>query len=114
MSVPDILSRLRMVDSESDSYENVVETPFELCKQIFAGDAFLANRAFKIRSELVLQHAVDALHFLFFAQLQPVSDDLRFTIVTVLPWREIPFFNPARRLETAFPFEEQLHSFPAA
>ena len=114
MAMPDILSRLRMVYSESDSHENVVETPLELCEQILAGYAFLADGSFKIRSELVFEYAVDALHLLFFAQLQAVANDLCFAIVSMLSGREIPFFNAARRLETSLPFQEQLHSFSPA
>src|SRR5262249_41881784 len=106
MPVPHKLPCLRVGCRETQAHENVVQPSFELCEQMFAGNALLTDRLLKISAELVLQHSVDAFHLLFFTQLQSVSNDLRFTITSVLTGRKISLFDPARRFKTALAFQK--------
>src|SRR5262245_41843219 len=108
------LSRLRVRCREPEAYKNVVQTAFELRQQVFTGDAFLSDSFLEVRTELILEHAVNTLHFLFLAQLKAVSHDFRFSIATVLSWRKVSFFDSARRLEATLAFQKELHSFSTA
>src|SRR3954470_4683970 len=95
------LARLCVGGRETQSDKYVIQTALELCQQVFTGHALLANRFLEIGAKLIFEHAVDTFHLLFFAQLQAVADDLRLSIVAVLPRREIPLFDSAGRFETA-------------
>src|SRR5262245_38179035 len=114
MSMTNKLPCLRVRTGKSQAYKNVVQSAFELCKQMFTSDALLANRTLKVSTELIFENSVDALYLLLLSQLQPVSNDLRFTTLPVLPRRIVSFFDSAGRLEAALPFEEQLHTFTPA
>src|ERR1051326_7275194 len=70
MAMPDELARLRMCRSKTEPYKYVIQPPLQLCQQVFSGHAFLPHRLLEIRPELIFENAVNALHFLFFAQLQ--------------------------------------------
>src|SRR5437870_3852973 len=104
MAVPNKLPGLGVGRSKTQPHENVVQSPLELSQEIFSGDAFLPDGLLEVGPELILEYAVNTLHLLLLAQLEPVSDDFRFAIVAVLSWSEVSFLNPASRLEAAFPF----------
>ena len=110
----DELPGLRVRTRESQAHQNVIQPAFELSKQVFSGNTLLPDGPFEIATELIFEDAVHALHLLFFAKLQAVSDDLRFTALTVLPRGEISLFDSTRRLEASFTFQEQLHAFATA
>ena len=114
VTMADQLPRLRVGCGKTKAHENVIQTALELGQQVLAGNAFLTDGALKIGSELVLEDSVDALHFLFFAELKPISDDLRLSIPAVLAGREISLFDAAGRLKAAFSLQEQLHCFSPA
>src|SRR5881628_2067072 len=58
-------------------------------QQRHAGDAARPLRRFEVAAELILEHAVDALDLLLFAQLQAVAGQLRLPRLAVLPGREV-------------------------
>src|SRR5215831_15172960 len=101
MAVANELARLRMSRGKAEANEYVIQTTLELRKQVFAGYTLLTDGLLEVRAELVFEDAVNTFYLLFFAQLQPIADNLRFAIAAVLPGREISFFDSARRLETA-------------
>ncbi len=72
------------MDAKPKPHEDVIQAPFQLREQVFAGDALLASGLLEVRAELVLENAVHPLHLLLLAQLQSVSDDLRLAIPAVL------------------------------
>src|SRR5258708_4143012 len=93
VSVTDQLPRLIVGGGKAQTQDHVVEPPLELGEEVFARDALLASRLLEIRAELVLENAIDAFYFLFFAELQAVPDDLRPAVVAMLSRREIPLFD---------------------
>ncbi len=56
---------------------------------------FVESGLFEGAAELSFQHAVDAAHFLLFAQLQAVAYDFRFAILAMLAGDEIALFDGA-------------------
>ena len=97
MAVPDELPRLVVRRCETQPDEDVIQPAFELREQVFAGDAFLPDGLLEVGPKLVLENAVNPLHFLFFAKLKAVSDDLRLAIAPVLARREIASFRWRRK-----------------
>src|SRR6185437_3912607 len=78
------LARLCAAGAEAHAIDDAVHAAFEARHEVFAGDA-LAGRGLLIgAAELPFEDAVNAPHLLFFAKLQPVADNLRFAIFTVL------------------------------
>src|SRR5438552_6460153 len=113
VSVPDELPRLRARRRESERVDDVVETQLELAKKHFAGDAFLCCGAREVEPELALQQAINALDLLLLAKLQSVAENLG-AAPAVLAGRVIAALVGALVLETAVPFEEQLHALTPA
>ena len=65
---------------EAEAVGDVVEAALEQLQQRLAGDAAGPLRLLEVAAELILEHAVDALHLLLLAQLHAVagcSFDLR-------------------------------------
>jgi hypothetical protein len=69
---------------------------------------------FEPAAELTFQDAVDAAHFLFFAELQAVADDLRFAVLTVLSGDEVALFDGALLAVTTLALEVELHALAPA
>ena len=106
MTVTYELPGLSMRRRETKADEDVVQPALELGEQVFAGDALLPHGLFEIGAELVFEHAVDAFYFLFFAQLEAVSDNLRLSIAPMLARSKVPLLDAARGFETTLAFEE--------
>ena len=107
------LARLGARRGESEGVDDVIEPQLELAKQIVAGDAGLARGLLEVEAELLLQQAVDALDLLLFAKLDAVAEDLG-TAAAMLARRVIAALDRALILETAVPFEKQLHTLSPA
>src|SRR5215475_15826424 len=60
VAVPYKLSCLSVTGGESQTDEDVVQTPFQLCQQVLTGDALLTGGTLEIGTELILEDAVDA------------------------------------------------------
>src|SRR5579863_1836184 len=58
--------------AEAHAVDDVVETRFEQLQQVFTRVALASIGFGEVAAELALKHAVDALHFLLFAQLRAV------------------------------------------
>src|SRR5207237_7910517 len=108
------LTRLRARRGEAEPVHDVVETTFEELEQRDAGDAARPLRLFEVPAELILEHAVDALHLLLLAELQAVAGELRLPRLAVLARREVALLDGALLRVAAFPFQEQLHALAAA
>ena len=91
----DKLSGLRVGGGKTQTHKNVIQTAFELRQQVLAGDAFLTDGALKVGSELVLKNSVDALHLLFFTELEAVSDDFCLSIPAMLAGSKVSLFDAA-------------------
>src|SRR5207247_8824538 len=95
VAVRDKLPGLSMGCGETETDESIVQTPFELCQEVFAGDTLLPDGFFEIRPELIFEDAVDTLHLLLFPELQPVADEFRPSIVAVLSRLQISLLDSA-------------------
>ena len=80
----------------------------------FSGDSLAAVGFLKIGAELRFEHPVDALHLLFFAELQAIAERAPAAAGAVLAGREVAALDGALLLETAVSLEEQLHPFAPA
>src|SRR5262249_36536943 len=49
-------------------------------------------------------------HLLFFAKLQTIAHQLRFTVFAMLPWDEVTLFDGALLTVTALALQKQLHA----
>src|SRR5439155_9855086 len=114
MAVAHELPRLRPRGRESETIDDVVEPPLEQLQQRLAGDSARPLGRLEVASELILQHAVDALDLLFLAQLQAVARELRFPRLALLTGREIALLDRAFFRVAPLALEEQLHRFAAA
>ena len=110
----DQLPRLRPRRRQAQAVDDVVQPPLEQLQQRFAGDAARALGLLEVAAELVLEHAVDALHFLLLAQLQAVAGELRLARLAVLAGREVALLDRALLGIAALALEEQLHPLAAA
>src|SRR5207247_11439118 len=84
VAVTDKLPGLSMGCGETETDQDIVQPPFELCQEVFAGDTLLPDGFFEIRPELIFEDAVDTLHLLLFPALQPVAAEFRLFIAAVL------------------------------
>src|SRR5919109_593929 len=114
VSVAHELPRLRPGRRQPEPVGDVVEPTFEQLQERFARDAARAFGRLEIAAELVLEHAVDALHLLLLAKLQAVAGGLRLPRLAVLARREIALLDRTLLRIAAFPLEEQLHRLAAA
>src|SRR5438270_466724 len=105
MPVTDELPRLCARCSEPERVDDVVEPHLELAEQTLTGDAGLARGTPEVEPELLLEQTVDAFHFLLFAKLQSVSEDLG-TPAAVLAGGVVTALDRALVLEAAVPFEK--------
>jgi hypothetical protein len=113
VSVTDQLSRLAAGDTEAQPKDDVVETPFERFQQLRTRDTLRTDRVLEVIPELAFLGEVDALGFLFFAQLQTVTYDFGLLIFPVLSGSEIALLDRAFVAEALRAFEEELDAFPA-
>ena len=81
--------------AKPEAIGHVVETTLEQLQQRLAGDAARPLRLLEVAAELILEHAVDALHLLLLAQLHAVAGQLRLPRLAVLPWREVALLDRA-------------------
>src|SRR6185503_8745284 len=108
------LTRLRPRRREAQAIRHVVEPALEQLQQRLTGNAARPLRLFEVEAELILEHAVDALHLLLLAQLHTVALQLRLPRLAVLAWREVAFLDGALLGVAALALEEQLHSLTTA
>src|SRR5262249_23419812 len=113
MAVADELPRLRARCREAERVDDVVETSLELLEQVRAGNSLPPLRPRERQAKLALEQAVHALDLLLFAQLDSVAQELRAS-APVLARRIVAPLDRALILETAVPFQEQLHPFAPA
>src|SRR4029453_12940176 len=99
---------------EAETVDHVVEPALQQLQQRLAGDAAGPVRHLEVAAELVLEHPVDALDLLLFAQLQAVAHDLRLAQLAVLPRRHVALLDRALLGVAALPLEEELHAFTTA
>ena len=116
MSVPHQLPRLAPGLREARSIDHIVQPPFQLLQQQFAGHAPGARGLFEIVAELAFQREVYALGLLLLAQLQAVAN---YSSLAVLPLccpesRELRFSMGHLSLKHFCAFEEKLHALAAA
>src|ERR1039458_5047111 len=114
MPVTDQLPRLAPRDSETEPENDVVEPALELLKQLLTRHSLGADRVLEVIAELAFLGEVNALRFLFFAQLQTVADNLGLLVFPVLSGSEVALFNGTFVAEALRAFQEELDPFPAA
>src|SRR5262249_17785962 len=98
----------------AEPVDPVVQPPLEELQQRDAGDAARPLRRLEVAPELILEHAVDALHLLLLAQLQAVARELRLPRLAVLAGREVALFDGALLGVAALTLQKQLHRLAAA
>src|SRR5207247_2040450 len=108
------LPGLRTRRRQAEPVDDVVEPPLEKLQQRHARDAARPLGRLEVAAELILEHAVDALHLLLLAELQAVAGELRLPRLAVLARREVALLDGALLRVAAFPFQEQLHALAAA
>src|SRR5580693_6401894 len=99
---------------EAQAVDHVIQTAFQLLQQQLAGDAFGARSLLEVVAKLTFLREVDALGFLFFAQLQAVAYDFRLAVFPVLSGGEVALLDGTLIAEALCAFEEQLHALAAA
>ena len=114
MAMTNELPGLRVGCSKSKPEHDIIETPFELRKKIFASYTLLADGTLEVQMELALENAIHPFDLLFLPKLQAVSDNLCSPVPSMFSRDIVAFVDATRRLETPFALEEQLHSLPAA
>src|SRR6185503_4827086 len=108
------LTRLRPRRREAQAIRHVVEPALEQLQQRLTGDAAGPLRLFEVEAELILEHAVDALHLLLLAKLHAVALQLRLAGLAMLTRCEVALLNRAFFGVAALALEEQLHAFATA
>src|SRR5205807_916687 len=73
--------------------DHVGQPSFEQLQQGHAGDAARSLGRLEIPAELILEHAVDALDFLLFAQLDAVAGELGLPRLAMLAGREVALLD---------------------
>jgi hypothetical protein len=114
MSVTDKLTRLTARNSETEPEDNIVQTAFELFQQLSAGYAFGPGRVLEVVPELAFLGEVNALGFLFFAQLETVAYNFGLLIFPVLSGGVAALLDGTFVAEALGAFQEELNTFPAA
>jgi hypothetical protein len=107
------LPRLTPRDAETHPENDVVKAAFELLEQLFTRDSLGADGVLEVVAELPFLGEINALGFLFFAQLQTVANHLGLFIFPVLSGSKIAFFNGTFIAEALRAFQEELDAFPA-
>src|SRR5688572_19125439 len=108
------LARLRSRRREPEPVDDVVEPALEQLQQRLAGDAALTFGRLEVAAELILEHTVDALHLLLFAQLDAVAHELGLSRLPVLSGWEVALLDRALLRVAALSLEEELHSLSPA
>ncbi len=91
VSVPHQLAGLRARRRKAKAIRNVIQATLEQLQQRLTGDAARPLRLLEVAAELILEHAVDALHLLLLAQLHAVAGQLRLPGLAVLPGAKLRF-----------------------
>src|SRR6185295_4514211 len=107
------LARLRTRRREPQRVHDVVQAAFELLEEVRSRDSLPALGALESQAERPLEKPVDPLDLLLLAKLDPVPQELA-APPAVLARRVVAPFDGALVLETAVPFQEQLHPFAPA
>src|SRR6266403_3672533 len=107
------LARLAAGNAEAQPVDNVIQTPLQRLQQLRTRHAFGFDRVLEVIPELAFLGEVDALGFLFFAQLQTVAYDLGLFVLPVLSGSEVALLNRAFVAEALRAFQEELDAFPA-
>ncbi len=93
VAVANHLARLTPRDGKAKTESHVVQAPFELLNQQFAGDARGAVGLFVVLAELAFEGEVHALGLLLFVQLQAVAHNFGLAVFAVLAGSKIALFN---------------------
>ena len=112
--MPHYLTRLATRSCKTHAIGYVVEAALKLLQEEFASDAGLASSALEIVAELLFQREVDTFGFLFLAELKSVTNDLGFTVFSVLFGGEVSLLYRTLLSETLCSLEKQLHAFATA
>jgi hypothetical protein len=107
------LPRLAPRNSEAEAEDNIVEAAFELLEQFRAGHTLGTGSVLKVVAELAFLGEVNALRFLFFAQLKTVAYDFGLLVFPVLAGSEVALLNGTFVAEALRAFQEKLDAFPA-
>src|SRR5450830_389908 len=105
------LTRFSASRAEAHTINDVVQTRFQQLQQCFAGVALATVRFSEVATELALEHAVDTLDLLLFAQLVAVVRSASTRSATVLTWLGIQFALGIQRAACAL--QEQVGAFAA-
>jgi hypothetical protein len=103
---------LRARAGEPEAVDDIVQSPFEKLEQDLTGDAALALSALEVKAKLLLEQAVDSLHFLLFAKLKTVSLNPGPTAFALLSRCKIALLYGAFLGKATVTFQEELHPFP--
>src|SRR5581483_4347117 len=93
MAMANQLTRLTTGNSKSHAVNNAVETALKLLQQDFAGNTLRADGFLEIIPELAFLGEIHALGFLFFAQLQAIAHNLRFSVLAMLAGGKVALFD---------------------
>src|SRR5215468_246689 len=113
MAVGHHLPGLAARRGEAQAMHHVVQPKLQEAQQVFARHALLALGPLEILAELRLQHAVDPLGLLLFAELDTVRRELA-TVEAVLTGRIVAALDRALVGEAARALEKQFLTFAPA
>src|SRR5215831_4427417 len=113
MAVRHHLATFTARGGEAEPMHDVVEPELEEPQEILAGDALLGLGPLEVLAELALQHAVDALGLLLFAELDAEGGRLA-AVQPMLARRIVAAFDRALVGEAARTLQEQFLPFAAA
>ena len=85
-----------------------------MLQQQFAGHALGARGLLEVIAELPLLGEVHTLGLLLFAQLQAITHDFSFAVLTVLTRSEVAFLDGTLIAKAFRALEKQLHALTAA
>src|SRR6185436_7926444 len=114
VTVPHELPGLRPRRGQPEPIGDVVETALEQLEQRLTGDAAHPFGLLEVLAELILEHAVDALHLLLLAELDAVAGQLGLARLAVLSGGEVALLDGALLGVAALTLEEQFHALAAA
>src|SRR6266404_5424729 len=107
------LARLAAGNAKAQPIDDIIQTPLERLQQLRTRHTFGFDRVLEVIPKLAFLREIDALGFLFFAQLQTIAYDLGLLVFPVLSRSEVAFLNWAFVAEALGAFQKELDAFPA-